>query len=339
VILAEKANPMSRIGNAALLMVMVMVLGLVVVGAASGQSPSTGAVPAYPVKLIRIITTVPGGSLDLTGRIIAPKLSERLSQPIIIDNRGGILSMELVAKVPPDGYTLLIASASLWTSQFLRDSVPWDPLKDYAPVTLLVISPNILCVHPSLPVNSVKDLIALARARTGALNYASGQSGSSSHVAGELFKSITGTHISRVAYKGAGPALLSLLTGETQVSFPNAASVTPHIKSGKVKALAVTTLKPSALAPGLPTVAASGLPGYESKAMVGLFAPARTPETIIQQLNAEVVRALNDAEVKHRLFESGAEVAASSPAELSAEMKREMATMGKLLKHAGVSEK
>jgi tripartite-type tricarboxylate transporter receptor subunit TctC len=319
--------------------VLLTALGLAVAGAASAQSLSPTSVPSYPVKLIRIITTVPGGSLDLTGRIIAPKLSERLGQPIIIDNRGGILSMELVAKAPPDGYTLLIASASLWTSQFLRESVPWDPLKDYAPVTLLVISPNILCVHPALPVKSVKDLIALARARSGALNYASGQSGSSSHLGGELFKSMTGATIARVAYKGAGPALLSLLTGETQVSFPNAASVTQHIKSGKVKALAVTTLKPSALAPGLPTVAASGLPGYESKAMVGLFAPARTPATIIEQINAEVVRALNDAEVKQRLFESGAEAVASSPAELLAEMKREMATMGRLLKPAGVSEK
>lgn len=314
-------------------------LGLIVAGAASGQSPATGYGQAYPAKLVRIVTTVPGGSLDLTGRIVAPKLSERLGQQVIIDNRGGIISMELVAKAPPDGYTLLIASASLWNSQFLRDSVPWDPLKDYAPVTLLVISPNILCVHPSLPVKSVKDLIALARARAGALNYASGQSGSSSHVAGELFKAMTGANIARVAYKGAGPALLSLLTGETQLSFPNAASVTQHIKSGKVKALAVTTLKPSALAPGLPTVETSGLPGYESKAIVGLFAPARTPAPIIEQLNVEVVRALNEVEVKQKLFDSGAEVVASSPVELAAEMKIEMATMGKLLKRSGISAK
>lgn len=319
------------------LAVSLTALGLSITGAAYGQTPVAGSAQAYPAKLVRIVTTVPGGSLDLTGRIVAPKLSERLGQQVIIDNRGGIISMELVAKAPPDGHTLLIASASLWNSQFLRDSVPWDPLKDYAPVTLLVISPNILCVHPSLPVKSVKDLIALARARAGALNYASGQSGSSSHVAGELFKAMTGANIARVAYKGAGPALLSLLTGETQLSFPNAASVTQHIKSGKVKALAVTTLKPSTLALGLPTVEASGLPGYESKAMVGLFAPARTPAPIIEQLNVEIVRVLNDAEVKQRLFDSGAEVVASTPAELSAEMKAEMTTMGKLLKSTGIA--
>src|SRR5688572_2017620 len=286
----------------------------------------------FPVKPVRIVTTVTGGSQDLTARLIAPKLGERTGQQVIVDNRGGIISMELVAKAPADGYTLLLASAALWTSQFLRDDVAWNPTRDYAPVSLLVTSPNVLVVHPSLPVKTVKELIALAKTRKGDLNYSSGQSGASSHIAGELFKSMTGTDIVRVAYKGQGPAMLALVTGETQVSFPNAAAAGPFMKSGRVRALAVTTARPSALAPGLPTVAASGLPGYESKAILAMFAPARTPPALIGQLNAEIVRSLNDPDVKQRLFESGAEVVASSPAELAAEVKSDMATTGKLLK-------
>ena len=299
-----------------------------IAGVASAQS--------YPVKPVRIVTTVTGGSQDLTARLIAPKLAERLGQQFIIDNRGGLISMEIAAKAPADGYTLLLASGSLWTSQFLRDHVAWDPIRDYSPITLLVTSPNILVVHPSLPARSVTGLIALARARAGELNYSSGQAGSSSHIAGELFKSMAGVNIVRVAYKGQGPAMLSLITGESQVSFPNAASAGPFMKSGKLRALAVTTAQPSALAPGLPTVAAAGLPGYESSAILGMFAPARTPAPIIGQLNLEIVRALNNADVKQRLFDSGAEVVAGSPAELTAAMKSEMAATGKLIKDVGI---
>jgi tripartite-type tricarboxylate transporter receptor subunit TctC len=288
----------------------------------------------FPAKPVRIVTTVPGGSLDLTARLLAPRLAERLGQPVIVDNRGGILSMELVAKAPADGYTLLLASGSLWISRFLRDSVSWDAIRDYAPLSLLVTSPNILVVHPSLPVRSVKDLIALARARAGAINYSSGQTGSSSHIAGELFNSMARVNIVRIAYKGQGPAMLSLVTGETQVSFPNAASAAAFMKSGRLKALAVTSAQPSALAPGLPTVAASGLPGYESRAILGMFAPARTPAPIIEQLHAEITRALQSPDVKQRLFESGAEAVGGSPAELTAVMKSEMATTGKLMEDA-----
>jgi tripartite-type tricarboxylate transporter receptor subunit TctC len=288
----------------------------------------------FPSKPVRIVTTVPGGSLDLTARLIAPELTKRLGQQIIVDNRGGIISMELVAKAPADGYTLLLASSSLWISHFLRDGVSWDALRDYAPISMLVTSPNILVVHPSLPAKSVKELIALGKARAGAINYSSGQTGSSSHIAGELFNAMAGVNIVRVAYKGQGPAMLSLITGETQVSFPNAASAAPFMKSGKLRALAVTTAQPSALAPGLPTVAGSGLPGYESRAILGMFAPAKTPAPLVDQLSAEIVRSLQSPDVKQRLFESGAEVVGSSPAELTAAMKSEMATTGKLMKNA-----
>lgn len=302
-------------------------LGAALAGAAAAQT--------YPSRPVRIVTTVTGGSQDLTARMIAPKLGESLGQQMIVDNRGGVLSMELVAKAPADGYTLLVASSSLWLSHFLRDKVGWE-VSDYAPVTLLVSSPNIVAVHPSLPAKSVKELIALAKAKPGALNYSSGQSGASSHLAGELFKAMAGVDVVRVAYKGQGPAMLALVTGEAQLSFANAASSLPYVKSGKIRALAVTTAKPSALTPGLPTVAASGLPGYESKAMVALFAPARTPGAVIDQLNTHVVRTLNAPEVKQRLFDSGAEVMPGSPAELAAEMKNEMATTGKLIRQVGI---
>jgi tripartite-type tricarboxylate transporter receptor subunit TctC len=290
----------------------------------------------FPSKPIRIITTVPGGSLDLTARLIAPKLSERLGQQVIVDNRGGVISMELAPRAPADGHTLLLASASLWLSEFLRDKVAWDALRDFAPVSMLVTSPNIIVAHPSLPVRNVRELIALAKARSGELNYSTGQSGASAHLAGELFRAMAGVDIVRIAYKGQGPAMLSLITGEAQISFPNASTGTPFVKAGKVRGLAVTTLQPSALAPGLPTAAASGLPGYESKAILGLFAPAKTPANIIEQLNQEIVRALGDADVRKRLFDSGAEVAVGPPAELTAAMKSEMTTTGKLIRQMGI---
>lgn len=312
------------------LLVCTFPVGLMFVGAgvASGQD--------YPSKPVRIVTSVTGGSLDLTARLVAPKLANGLGQQVVVDNRGGLLSMELVAKAPADGYTLLLASGSLWTSQFLRPKVAWDAVRDFSPITLAVTLPNIIAVHPSLPVRSIRELIALAKARPGALNYASGQTGSSSHLAGELFKSMAQVDIVRIPYKGAGPAMVALITGEAQVSFPNTASAAPHLPSGKLRGLAVTTAQPSALAPGLPTAAASGLPGYESKAMLGVFAPARTPAPIIDRLNQEIVRALNHAEVKRRLFDSGAEVAAGSPAELAEAMGSDMAATGKLIKEAGI---
>jgi tripartite-type tricarboxylate transporter receptor subunit TctC len=297
-------------------------------GAAYGQS--------YPAKPVRIVTSVTGGSLDLTARLIGPKLAEGLGQQVIVDNRGGVISMEIVAKAPADGYTLLLASASLWLSQFLREHVAWDAVRDYAPIALLVTSPNIIVVHPSLPVKSVRELITLAKARPGELNYSSGQAGASSHIAGELFKAMAGVRIVRIAYKGQGPAMLSLVTGEAQLSFPNAASAASFMKTGKIRGLAVTTAQPSALVPSLPTVAASGLPGYESRAILGLFAPARTAAAVTDRLHVEVGRALNAADVKQRLFDSGAEVVAGSPAEMTAAMKSEMAATGKLIREAGI---
>ncbi len=301
--------------------------GFTLMGGASAQT--------YPAKPVRIITSTPGGSLDLTARVMSPKFSEYCGQQIVIDNRGGLISMELAAKAPPDGYTLTLASSALWLSHFLRDKVGWD-VNDFAPITLLVSSPNIVAVHPSLPVRSIKELIVLARAKPGALNYSSGQAGASSHLAGELFNAAAGVKIVRIPFKGQGPAMLALVTGEAHLSFANAASAMPFVKTGKIRGLAVTTEKPSGLAPGLPTVAASGLPGYESKAMLGMFAPAKTPAAIVEQLNTHILRTLNTPDVKQRLFDSGAEVIAGGPADLAAAMKSEMATTGRLIKQVGI---
>jgi tripartite-type tricarboxylate transporter receptor subunit TctC len=214
--------------------------------------------------------------------------------------------------------------------------VLWDPVRDYAPVSLLVTSPNVIVVHPSLPVKSLPQLIALAKARPGELNYSSGQTGASAHLAGELFKHMAGVNIVRIAYKGQGPAMVSLMSGETQLSFPNAAAVAPFLKSGKVVGLAVTASQPSALAPGLPTAAAAGLPGYESRAVLGMFVPARTPAAIVEQLAAEINRVLGSSEVKQRLFDTGSEAVAGAPSELAAAIRAETTITGKLIKALGI---
>jgi tripartite-type tricarboxylate transporter receptor subunit TctC len=308
----------------------ILSVGLMVSGAGvvSGQN--------YPNKPIRIVTSEPGGGNDIVARLAAEGLTGSLGQRVIVDNRG-IVAAEIAAKATPDGYTLLIYGSNIWLMPYLRDNVPWDPLRDFAPITVAVNLPNILVVHPSLPVKSVKELVVLAKAKPGELNYAAGTIGVSPHLAAELFKALAGVNIVRVPYKGGGPALNGLIGGEVHLMFPNAGSVMPHIKSGRVRALAVSTAQPSALAPGLPTVAAS-VPGYETGAVICVFAPARTPSAIVDLLNREIVRVLNGAVVKERLFNSGSEVVANSPREFAAFIKSDMARMGKVIRDAGIHE-
>ena len=246
--------------------------------------------------------------------------------------------MDIVVKAAPDGHTLLLHAGNIWLAPLLRDHVSYDPLRDLSPVTLTSTAPNILVVHPAVPANSVKELIALAKARAGAMNYSSGSTGSSSHLAAELFKAMAGVNIVRITYKGTGPALTALLAGEVQAMFPSAGGVVPHIKSGKLKAMAVTSAQPSALFPGIPTVAASGLPGYESASVAALFAPAKTPAVIINRLNREVVRFLRTTEASERFLSSGVETVGSSPAQLAATIKSDIARMGKVIKDAGIRE-
>ena len=291
----------------------------------------------YPNKPVRMVTSEPGGGNDFAARLIAQGLSLTFKQRVVVDNRG-IIAAEIVAKAPPDGYTLLFYGNPFWLAPFLRDNVPYDPVRDFFPISLAVSTANILVVHPSLPVKSVSGLIALARARPGELNYSSGTIGAASHLAAELFRTMAGIKIVRVPYRGTGAAFTALIAGQVQVMFPTAGSVTPHLKSGRLKALAVTTAQPSALFPGLPTIAASGLPGYESVSLVGIFAPTETPAAIIDLLNRNIVRVLDQADVREKFFNAGVDAIGGSPAELAAAMKSEMARMGKVIRDAGIHE-
>ena len=264
----------------------------------------------FPSRVIRIVTAAPGSNHDWGARLTAHELAPRIGQRVIVENRGSI-SVEYVAKeAPPDGYTILFYGAVVWL-QPLLGRVNWDPFADFAPVSLAISAPNVLVVHPSLPVKSVKELIALARSRPGELNYGAGGAGSTPHIAAELFRHMAKVDIVRVNYKGSGPAQVGLLTGEVQIMFAGLGPIMPHVKSGKTRALAVTTAKRTTLTPDLPTVA-DVLPGYDSQAAIGFFAPRRTPETIVSYLNSEIVQALKAADPE-KLFNAGVEVVASSP--------------------------
>ena len=300
-----------------------MVLGA---GAAAGQT--------YPTKPIRIVTAPAGGGNDFVARVISQGLTGSLGQQLVVDNRPAGLIGELVAKAPADGYTLLVVGSVLWLTPFLQDEVPYDPVKDFSPISFTVQSLNILVVHPAVAAKSVRELIALARAKPGQLNYATGATGASNHIAAELFKSMAGLDLVRIPYKGSGPAVNDLLSGEVHMMFPTTAAGLPHVRAGRLRALGVASLQPSALAPGLPAVADSGLPGYESVVVYAIFAPAKTPVPIVKRLHAELVQFLRSAAATERLFNAGMEVVASSPGELAIAMKSEMTRMGKLIKDA-----
>ncbi len=301
------------------------------------HAATPNSVTTYPTKTVRIVTALAGGGADLVARMIGQGISAPLGQAIVVENRpSGIVQGEIVARSAPDGYTLLLAASSHWIAPLFYSDATFDPVKDFTPVTLVGSSPNILVVHPSLAAGNVKELIALARESPGKLNYSSAQMGSPNHVAAELFKAMAGVNIVRVGYKGAGPALSAVMAGEVQLAFGNAASAFAMVKSGKLKALAVTSAQPSALAPGLPTVTASGVPGYESASMYALFAPARTPGAVIRRLNQEVVTYLKSAEARERFFNAGIDGVGSSPEQIGAIVKVDTERLGKLIKQLGI---
>jgi tripartite-type tricarboxylate transporter receptor subunit TctC len=302
---------------------------LLAAGMACGQN--------YPEKSIRLLTPPPGGSTEFASRLLADAVAGSLGQRLVIEGRPGQVGAEIAAQAPPDGYTALHFTNLIWLMPLFR-KVSWDPVRDFAPVAMTIVTPNVVVVHPSLPAKSIGELIALAKARPGELNYGSGSTGAANHVAAELFKSMAGVNIVRINYKGAGPAIIDLVAGQLQVMFATAGSVTHHIKSGRLRALAVTSAEPSALVPGLPTVAATGLPGYESSSMSAMFVPARTPAAVIQRLNREVVQGLNKPEVKARLFTAGVQVVGSSPEDAAAKIESEIARMGKVIREAGLRE-
>jgi len=290
----------------------------------------------YPAKPIRIVTSEPGGSADVATRTISQAIAAPLGQPIIVENHpGGIIVAETVAKANPDGYTLLYAGTSFMFGPFFQKT-PYDPVKDFAPITIIAKSPAVLVVPSSLPVKSVTELIALAKAKPGALNYASATIGSGTHLSMELFKSAAGINVVRISYKGGGPALTGLLSGEAQMMIYAPGLVAPHLKAGTLRALGVTSSEPSPLAPGMPTLAATGLPGFVWVTMDGMWAPARTPAAVINRLNREIVRVLNTPEVRERFFIGGAETAGSSPDALTASMKTDLARVGKVISALGI---
>ena len=310
------------------------IVGLVM-SAATILSIATASGQAYPAKTIRIVTSEPGGGSDLTSRLLAQGLTGPLGQPVIVDNRAGVIVVETVAKAPPDGYTILL-SASMWLSPLFQPELSFDPVRDFLPIALAVSTPNILVIHPSLPVKSVKDLIALAKSRPGELNYATGTTGSASHIAAEKFKSMAGVNMMRIPYKNAGPGITAWIGGQVQIMFATAGSITPHIKAGKLRPLGVTSPKPSALLPDLPIVAATGLRGYDANTLFGLFAPAKTPADIINRLNQEIVRYLSRAEAREKLLSVGVEPSPSSVEQWAAMVKADMDAVSKIIKSANL---
>ena len=288
----------------------------------------------FPSRVIRILTPATGGGSDVLARMIAPALTESLGQQVIVDNRGS-LATELAAKAAPDGYTLLIDGSPLWLQPLFR-KVGWNPVTDFAALTMAVSSPSMLVVHPSVPVKTLRELIALAKARPGEINYAAGSIGATPHLAGEQFKVMAGVNVVRVPYKGTGPGMIGLMGGEVEFMFPGAASAWNYVKQKRLKALAVCSLKPSALFPVLVTMSDSGLPGYESVSPQGVVVPAKTPAAIVARLHQELVKALNRAETKQRLGELGIEVVANAPEEFAASMKNDTARTAKLIKDAGI---
>ena len=285
----------------------------------------------YPNRLIRIVTATPGSNHDWGARLVAQELTSRIGQRVIVENRGTIAIEYVAREAPPDGYTLLFYGSTVWLQPYLTKA-SWDPLGDFAPITLAMSSPNVLVVHPSLPVRSVKELIALASVRPGELNYSAGGGGSTPHIAAELFNYMANVRIVRINYKGSGPSMIGLLVGEVQLMFAALGPIVPHVKQGKVRALAVTTPNRSRLIPDLPPVGDT-LPGYASEAVIGFFAPRKTSASIVKLLNHEIVQSLKAAD-SQVLFNAGVEVVGNSPEEFAGFIKSEMTRMGQVIKSA-----
>jgi tripartite-type tricarboxylate transporter receptor subunit TctC len=292
----------------------------------------------YPNKRIRaIVTTPPGGGVDMVARLVSKELTAAWGQPVVVDNRGGangVIGVELAAQAPADGYTLLFIGNNFWAIPMLKSAVPYDPVKDFTPVTLAVRAPNILVVTPSLPAKSVQELVALAKAQPGKLNYAAGSAGSTIHLAAELFKAMAGVDVVYIPYKGAGPAMAEVMAGNAQMMF--GLSVLNHVRAERLRALGIATAKPSELAPNLPTIASAGLPGFESAAIYSVMVKSGTAPDIVSRLNRAIVSALTKPEVKALLFADATEVVASSPQMLAETVASEMTKWGAFIKSRGI---
>jgi len=303
---------------------------------------STSAIPAadYPTRPVRfVLGFAPGGASDTMARTIATRLSENLGQPVVIDNRpgaGGNIAAEIVARSAANGYTMLLGNNGiLAVNVSLYPKLGFDPVKDFAPVVLIASQPNILVVHPAVTAGSVKDLVALAKSKPGQLNYASPGNGTTGHLAGELFKRMVGVEYTIIPFKGGGPAALAMLSGECQFTFATALSVQPHIKAGRLRALAVTTAKRSASFPGLPTVAEAGVPGFDAITWHGIVVPAGTPKPVIARLNSEFNKLLQTADMRERLMALGSDIIGGEPKQLTDYMRVEIPRWAKVIKESG----
>jgi tripartite-type tricarboxylate transporter receptor subunit TctC len=303
--------------------------------AAAAAAPVAAA--EFPSRPIRLVVSGVGGTGDFTARLIGPHLTSRLGQQVVVDNRpGGVIPGQIVKEAQPDGHTLMLTGAVTWLAPFMRKSVPFDPVRDFAPIMLAIQSPNVLVVHPSLPVKTVHDLIALAKQKPGALNMASSGIGNSNHLAGAIFSAMSGVDITVIPYKGAQLALNDVIGARVQLMFATANASKGHIAAGRLRALGVTTAQPTRLMPDLPTIASAGLPGYESAATIGAFTRAGTPGAVIALIHREMAQFLERPDTVERLFNAGVDVVASTPQEFAELIRTEMKVKGKIIKDAGI---
>jgi tripartite-type tricarboxylate transporter receptor subunit TctC len=312
-----------------------------IIATMSFACPNAGAADSYPSRPIRIVApSTPGDAPDVIARLVAAQLATALGTQVIVENHpgaGGVVGSDIVAKAPPDGYTLIIGNAgSHGINAAVYTKLPYDIQRDFAPVSQIAIAPNIMVINPDLPVTNVKEFIAYAKARPGALNYASGGNGSSAHMSMELFKSMAGIDLLHVPYKGSSPALTDVITGQDAVMIVNMPPAVPFVKAGKLRALAVTTRNRSPLLPDVPTVAESGLPGYETVAWFGILAPAATPKDIVNRLSEEIARIARSPAMRERLTSLGAEAVGSTPDEFAAVIGRDIAKWTPLAKSVGI---
>jgi tripartite-type tricarboxylate transporter receptor subunit TctC len=286
-----------------------------------------------------VVGSTPGGGTDIAARLIAPKMSEHLGRQVVVENRPGAtttIGVDFVVKSPPDGHTMLMGVSSLGINPHILKNVPYDAIRDLAPISQVVVAPNIMVAHPSLPVRNVKELIAFARPRPGQLNFAAGGAGSSQHLAIELFLYMTGTRIVHVPYKGQGMALIDVVAGQVSLMMANVISALPHVRNARLRALGVTGSKRATVAPEIPTIAEAGVPGYEVLQWYGVLAPAATPREIVGRLHGAVVHAVQDPKIRERIVADGGEPVGSTPDELAVILRADYKKWGEVIRKAGI---
>jgi tripartite-type tricarboxylate transporter receptor subunit TctC len=307
---------------------------------AAAVIPADGLAQSYPAKPVRVIVpSSAGGGTDIVARIITPELSKRLGQQFVVENRAGagtMIGIEVASKAPPDGYTLLMGLSTLAINSALYKKVPYDPVRDFAPITVAVSSGSIIVVHPSVPVKSIKELIAFARTRPGQMNYASAGTGTYPHMTMELFLSMAKLKMVHIAYKGTGPAMIDMLAGHTAVMAGTMVTTVPQIRAGRLRGLGITTTERNSAAPEIPTVAEAGLPGFESVQWYALLAPANTPKDIVNRLHGEMVKILQQPEIRQRFANDGATPVGNTPEQFAAYIKSELAKWAKVARGAGI---